>query len=398
MGELSDGGAGGSVGQVGQVGRDGRGGREYPLVPLHHLSDGPPPRGGEDEIVPLRQRADGWTPEKQRAFLEHLSSCGSVAAAARSVGLSREGAYALRRRVEGRGFAQAWDAARLLAQENLVEVAWDRAMNGVTRAIYYHGERVGEVVHHDSRLLLGLIAQNRALAERLLAEPERAGSPFASGAVVGAVLADWDAALARVERGEALAEPAPEPVAEPVIEPAAADAEAGADPLPPPLPPAFENDGSRLDEAQVLNVGCYAHWWDARLDCWLTNWPAPADWAGTRYGDDPLGAAGAELVQGDDGDAADRDLDIESETVRTLTPAEEAGLARLETTEEDARAARLELYRRAAFGLATPAEQAALAAVNSVWPRRGAVADPARAEWVDEDGDEAADWDDRETL
>ena len=53
-------------------------------------------------MTPLRCRGDGWTAARQRAFLEVLAACGSVTAAARSVGMSRESAYALRRRAEAR--------------------------------------------------------------------------------------------------------------------------------------------------------------------------------------------------------------------------------------------------------------------------------------------------------
>ena len=50
-----------------------------------------------------------------------------------------------------------------LAVEHLTEVAWDRALNGEVRNVYYHGELVGETRHFDNRLLLALIAQNRAV-------------------------------------------------------------------------------------------------------------------------------------------------------------------------------------------------------------------------------------------
>ena len=95
-------------------------GSEIGRVPLHHPLDGPAgaerplrvPRDGEElepiltlpQLVPTRHRDDGWTAQRQRDFLENLASCGSVAAAARSVGMSRESAYALRRRAGGGGF------------------------------------------------------------------------------------------------------------------------------------------------------------------------------------------------------------------------------------------------------------------------------------------------------
>lgn len=163
------------------IGLPGEGGH-HPHTPSSEEEGALP----SDALVPLRGRADGWTADKQRAFLENLAACGSVTLAARAVGMSRESAYALRRRPEGRGFAQAWDAARVLATEHLVELAWDRALNGVVRPIWYHGEQVGEVVHHDSRLLLGLIAQNRALAAK-----GEVGSALASAGVVNAVVADF---------------------------------------------------------------------------------------------------------------------------------------------------------------------------------------------------------------
>ena len=40
--------------------------------------------------VPLRARADGWTPERQARFIGLLAETGSVVEAARAVGMSRE--------------------------------------------------------------------------------------------------------------------------------------------------------------------------------------------------------------------------------------------------------------------------------------------------------------------
>lgn len=59
--------------------------------------------------VPLRARADGWSEERQCGFLAALYVTGSVAAAARSVGMSRESAFRLRARRGAESFARAWD-------------------------------------------------------------------------------------------------------------------------------------------------------------------------------------------------------------------------------------------------------------------------------------------------
>ena len=58
-------------------------------------------------------RRDGWTAERQLAFLETLASARSVSRAAAAAGMSRESAYRLRDRRDGALFAALWD--RILA-------------------------------------------------------------------------------------------------------------------------------------------------------------------------------------------------------------------------------------------------------------------------------------------
>ena len=58
-----------------------------------------------------RIRADGWTAERQVAFLAALTSTRSVTAAARAAGMSRESAHRLRGRRDGALFAHLWDLA-----------------------------------------------------------------------------------------------------------------------------------------------------------------------------------------------------------------------------------------------------------------------------------------------
>jgi hypothetical protein len=55
------------------------------------------------ETVPLRPRHDGWTAERQIAFIEKLADCGSVTVACKHVGMSRESARTLRGHWGGRG-------------------------------------------------------------------------------------------------------------------------------------------------------------------------------------------------------------------------------------------------------------------------------------------------------
>jgi molybdenum-dependent DNA-binding transcriptional regulator ModE len=53
-----------------------------------------------------------WTYAKSLAFLAALARSGKVAAAARSVGMSRQSAYRLRARLSGTRFAAAWSQAQ----------------------------------------------------------------------------------------------------------------------------------------------------------------------------------------------------------------------------------------------------------------------------------------------
>ncbi|MDN3646244.1 hypothetical protein QWY75_08525 [Pontixanthobacter aestiaquae] len=71
----------------------------------------PPIRVPPFHAVPGRARADGWTPLRQAEFIGELAETGSVAEAARRLGMARETAYRLRRRKWSAGFCAAWDAA-----------------------------------------------------------------------------------------------------------------------------------------------------------------------------------------------------------------------------------------------------------------------------------------------
>lgn len=81
--------------------------------------------------VPRKYRYDGWTPERQRAFIEALADTGSVKHAVLRVGMSPTYVYALRRAPGGEGFAAAWDAALDQGVRTLVDLAIDRAKEGV---------------------------------------------------------------------------------------------------------------------------------------------------------------------------------------------------------------------------------------------------------------------------
>lgn len=73
--------------------------------------DSPPPHGSGFEPVRLRRRRDGWTPERQRAFVAALRETKCVLEACRRVGKSPEAAYRLYRHPAAASFRVAWDEA-----------------------------------------------------------------------------------------------------------------------------------------------------------------------------------------------------------------------------------------------------------------------------------------------
>ena len=63
-----------------------------------------------DAPPPLRTRRDGWTPERQAAFLTARRVGLTIADAALSVGMSRRGVYRLCRNPRSAAFVAAWAA------------------------------------------------------------------------------------------------------------------------------------------------------------------------------------------------------------------------------------------------------------------------------------------------
>lgn len=129
--------------------------------------------------VPLRPRHDGWTPQKQIAFIEALAETACVEEACRRVGMSDSAAYKLRRRPCGAPFREAWDAALDYALHRLEQAALGRALNGVPRPIFQKGEQVGEWRHFDERLTMFLLRTRRPARFGKWVDRMLAPEPFA---------------------------------------------------------------------------------------------------------------------------------------------------------------------------------------------------------------------------
>lgn len=102
------------------------------------------PRTPSFTPVPRARRHNGWSPERQQAFIDALEDTGSVARAAKAVGMSPDGAYLLRRAPGGEEFARAWDEALRRGVHVLVHATMDRAIHGVAVPIMYRGQQVSE--------------------------------------------------------------------------------------------------------------------------------------------------------------------------------------------------------------------------------------------------------------
>ena len=124
----------------------------------------PVPVGELPAFTPVpRQSArhDGWTPQRQIAFIEALADTGSVAAACKAVDMSQRGAYHLRRQPGAEDFRAAWNKALDLGVQRIEDVAMDRALNGVEEPLYSYGALIGTRTRYNDRLLMFML-RNRA--------------------------------------------------------------------------------------------------------------------------------------------------------------------------------------------------------------------------------------------
>jgi hypothetical protein len=302
-------------------------------------------------------RVDGWSPQRQRQFLETLAATGVIATACDAVNISPRAAYTLRIRRDGAAFRLGWDAAILIARARLADDLLARALTGSEEVIRKDVE-AGEITRHrhDNRLAMSMLAR----LDRMADNPPQ-GS---------------DAALARVVAQDFVAyldllcppddRPAPTPTdtheatasETELAEPELADAPFPATALSPgasaalfvaarmalgdpgkahpyercelrPLPPSPHVDLATLppEEAATRLRGI---WWDEDRQGWRTDYPAPPDF---------------------DGEESDDIYDIDAYE-RTLTAQEEAALALRDAAErrpyEDAAARARDLF----FGFA----------------------------------------------
>src|SRR5689334_18582684 len=206
-------------------------------------------------------RHDGWTGEKMAIFCETLAETAVVAEACDAARMGISGAYAARRR--NPAFAAAWDAALSIAREKLADTLLARSMEGNVEQIYKDGELVGERHVIDNSLGLAILRRLDRLAEGGVSVSAR-DLPFSGERRRPApshASFNWEHAIAALRTGDdegvakALALIEGDKVEE-------VEAPRGA-----------PEEPKEID----LSDRC---WWDDREDCWMTDFPPPADFDG----------------------------------------------------------------------------------------------------------------------
>ena len=102
--------------------------------------------------VPVTTRHDGWTPDRQRAFIAALATHGSVGAAARSVGMTPQTARRLRAKPQAESFARAWNVAAEEGRLRAIDEALAKG-KGELIPLYHRGRRTGVRHRPNNRLL-----------------------------------------------------------------------------------------------------------------------------------------------------------------------------------------------------------------------------------------------------
>ena len=179
-------------------------------------------------------RHDGWTPDRQRAFLSAIADGLTVERACRLVQLTVSSAYAFRQRAAGAPFALGWRAATLLARDRVADDLLARAMDGqVTTVTRPDGSTVARHTY-DNRTALALLNRLDRMVEQAPADAAAAADRHAARLVAQ----DWEAYLDTLERDDSPARaglflarrtnlagaPEASPALEPVLALARADA------------------------------------------------------------------------------------------------------------------------------------------------------------------------------
>lgn len=161
-------------------------------------------RGEAAEASGPRERWDGWSAVRKRAFLRALAETGAIAEAAARVGISRSAVSRLKARSPE--FAAACEAALARSLPCLEQVAWERAVEGWDEPIVHGGKVTGTRRRYSETLLRALLVREQGArqAERVVAAKARAVPDYAAPDETDAALMKALDAVARRRRREAV--------------------------------------------------------------------------------------------------------------------------------------------------------------------------------------------------
>jgi hypothetical protein len=282
-----------------------------------------------------RERHDGWTPAKQRQFLQMLAEGHTITNTCAALGMSTSSAYALRRSAAGAAFALGWQAALLLAREHLADRLLERAMHGSVDTITRPDGSTVTRQRHDNRLAMHMLNRLDRLAEQGCGPADHAAARLVAGEFeqflalvsrdggaaraglflarrsggaggVGAEGADELAAVRALARADAWLRTgvdAREGVAVDDLDPAqraawSAEQWARAEAAgllvlaPPPAPAENARERELWQLSERDNPNGDPVWYDSELGEWRTRFPPPDDFYGDEFGE--YGAPGYE--------------------------------------------------------------------------------------------------------
>ncbi|MGX7951662.1 hypothetical protein ACWPM1_03765 [Tsuneonella sp. HG249] len=116
--------------------------------------EGAPPVPAFTPVPRATYRHDGWTPERQRAFIGALADTGCVSRAARMVNMAQANCYTLRRSPGAEEFRRAWDAALDCGLQQMKDIAFERAIEGELIPVFANGKHMGFRRKRNDALLM----------------------------------------------------------------------------------------------------------------------------------------------------------------------------------------------------------------------------------------------------
>lgn len=138
----------------------------------------------------------------QRAFLVAYVETGNVSAASRAASIARDSHY---RWLEASpAYAEAFADAEVAATEMLEGEARRRAVDGVTRPVWYQGKHVGDEIVYSDQLLALLLKAGKPEKYRERIDARLGGELEHKGAAT--VITDPVAAAAAIQLQERLAQ------------------------------------------------------------------------------------------------------------------------------------------------------------------------------------------------